>query len=68
MFDSVPGKRPVGRPRVYVPSQLIRHLKTQGLSLRQIAAITGYSYGSIRRNVQNHATFDPVYIEHYIRR
>lgn len=42
-------KRPVGRPRIHVPPQLIWHLRNQGLSLRQIAAVTGYGYGSVRR-------------------
>jgi len=46
-------RHPVGRPRIYVPPELIRHLKNQGLSLRQISAITGYSYGSLRRALKN---------------
>jgi hypothetical protein len=44
--------RKAGRPRIYVPSQLIEHLKNQGLSFRQIAAITGYSYSTIRRTAK----------------
>jgi transposase len=44
-------KRPVGRPSIYVSAQLIRHLKSQGLSFRQISTITGHSYGTVRRAV-----------------
>lgn len=47
-------KRPVGRPRIYISSQLIATLKEQGLSYRQIALVTGYSYGSIRRAMQQY--------------
>lgn len=41
--------RPVGRPRVYVSSQLILTLRQQGLSFRQIAGVTGFGYGTVRR-------------------
>lgn len=41
--------RPVGRPRVYVSSQLILKLRDQGLSFRQIASVTGFGYGTVRR-------------------
>ena len=49
MKTAVALKRPVGRPRIHVQPQLIGHLRDQGLSLRQIAAVTGYGYGSVRR-------------------
>ena len=49
MKPSYTVRRPVGRPRIDIPPQLIRHLRNQGLSLRQIAAVTGYGYGSVRR-------------------
>lgn len=44
--------RPVGRPRVYVSPQLILNLRNQGLSFRQIAAVTGFGYGTVRRALQ----------------
>jgi DNA invertase Pin-like site-specific DNA recombinase len=42
-----PGK--VGRPRVPVPLEIIKHLRSQGYSFRKIAALTGLGYGSVRR-------------------
>lgn len=44
--------RPVGRPRVYVSPQLILNLRNQGLSFRQIATVTGFGYGTVRRAFQ----------------
>ena len=44
--------RPVGRPRVYVSPQLILNLRHQGLSFRQIASVTGFGYGTVRRAFQ----------------
>lgn len=41
--------RGVGRPKVYVPTDLILRLKQKGFSLRQIATVTGFGYGSVRR-------------------
>ena len=52
-------KRRVGRPRIYVQSQLLRHLKDQGLSIREIAYVTGYSYGSVRRTLNGAASAVP---------
>lgn len=45
--------RPVGRPRVYVSPLLILNLRQQGLSFRQIAAVTGFGYGTVRRAYHN---------------
>jgi hypothetical protein len=42
-------KRRVGRPRRYVATYEIRELRMQGLSFRQIAWITGLSYGAVHR-------------------
>jgi len=42
-----PGK--VGRPRVDVPLERIKQLRSQGFSFRKIAALTGLGYGSVRR-------------------
>ena len=44
-----PLKRRVGRPARYAPPQLIRDLRRQGLSFREIAQQTGFGYGTVRR-------------------
>ncbi len=45
----MPSKRKVGRPRIYVPPELIQCLREKGLSFRKIAEMTGFGYGSVRR-------------------
>jgi DNA invertase Pin-like site-specific DNA recombinase len=47
--QEMPKKRPVGRPRRYVPAEQVRSLREQGLSFRQIALKTGCGYGTVRR-------------------
>ena len=42
-------RRGAGRPRRYVAANRIRELRLQGLSFRQIARVTGFGYGTIRR-------------------
>jgi hypothetical protein len=42
-------KRPVGRPRRYIAPEHVQDLRSQGLSLRQIARKTGFGYGTVRR-------------------
>jgi DNA invertase Pin-like site-specific DNA recombinase len=39
----------VGRPRRPVPSEVVRKLRDQGLSFRQIARKLSFGYGSVRR-------------------
>ena len=39
----------VGRPRRPVPSEVVRKLRAQGLSFRQIARKLSFGYGSVRR-------------------
>ena len=39
----------VGRPRVYIPLNILRDFRAQGLSFRSIAAAMDVGYGSVRR-------------------
>ena len=51
-------KRKVGRPRVHIPLETIRHLRGIGLSFRQISFLTGLGYGSVRRAWKQLGDFD----------
>ncbi len=49
----------VGRPPIFVSAHLVRNLKEQGLSIRDIVAVTDYSYGSVRRTLNGTRSAGP---------
>jgi len=44
--------RPAGRPPRHLEPELVRELRSLGLSFRQIASRTGFGYGTVRRAFQ----------------